>query len=97
MWISENPSNFKASYTVSRIQALSHSVANVYIGLAIATVTILVRCCFRVAELHDGYGGKLANDEVSYMVRGSVTYLLLAMNGPFKSVHVLDVVSRYRG
>ena len=38
------------------------------LGVAVATLTIFVRCCFRVAELHSGYGGKLANDEVLYMV-----------------------------
>jgi hypothetical protein len=37
-------------------------------GIAVATVTILLRCCFRVAELHAGYEGKLANDEVLYMI-----------------------------
>jgi hypothetical protein len=29
---------------------------------------ILIRCGFRVAELHTGYGGKLANNQVVYMV-----------------------------
>jgi hypothetical protein len=44
------------------------SLTDVPPALAIATVTILIRCCFRVAELHEGYDGSLANNEVLYMV-----------------------------
>jgi hypothetical protein len=39
-----------------------------YIALAISTVAILIRCSFRVAELKGGFGGSLANNEVSFMV-----------------------------
>jgi RTA1 like protein len=42
--------------------------ANHALAIAIATVTILIRCCFRVAELHEGYTGSIANDEILYMV-----------------------------
>jgi hypothetical protein len=38
------------------------------IGLAAATLFVLIRSCFRVAELSDGFGGKLANDEVTFMI-----------------------------
>jgi hypothetical protein len=34
----------------------------------IATIAILIRCCFRVAELSGGFGGSLANNEVSFMI-----------------------------
>ena len=37
-------------------------------AVAVATVAILIRCCFRVAELHEGYAGSIANNEVLYMV-----------------------------
>ncbi|CAG9975247.1 unnamed protein product [Clonostachys byssicola] len=37
-------------------------------GLAIASGTIFVRCIFRVAELKDGFGSSLANDEVAFMI-----------------------------
>lgn len=37
-------------------------------GLALATLTIFVRCVFRVAELQEGFNGELANDEVTFMI-----------------------------
>lgn len=37
-------------------------------ALALATVTIFIRCAFRVAELQDGFGGDIANDESMFMV-----------------------------
>ncbi|KIW88040.1 uncharacterized protein Z519_11150 [Cladophialophora bantiana CBS 173.52] len=37
-------------------------------AIAIATVTILIRCSFRVAELSEGFGSALANDQVMFMV-----------------------------
>ena len=43
-------------------------LANLSLALATATISILIRTCFRVAELHDGYGGRLANDQVLYMI-----------------------------
>ncbi|KAI5206639.1 hypothetical protein AUEXF2481DRAFT_113182 [Aureobasidium subglaciale EXF-2481] len=36
-------------------------------ALALATITIYIRCVFRVAELQDGFGGELANDEGMFM------------------------------
>ena len=38
------------------------------IALAIATVLIFVRCCFRVAELKQGFNGHIANSEPLFMV-----------------------------
>jgi hypothetical protein len=43
-------------------------LANLSLALATATISILIRTCFRVAELHDGYEGSLANDEALYMI-----------------------------
>lgn len=37
-------------------------------ALALATLTIFVRSCFRVAELQGGFNGKLANDQVTFMI-----------------------------
>lgn len=37
-------------------------------GLTISTLTLFTRSVFRVAELSGGFGGHLANDEVSYMI-----------------------------
>jgi len=34
----------------------------------IATITIFIRCVFRVAELRSGFNGHLFNDEVAFMV-----------------------------
>jgi hypothetical protein len=39
-----------------------------YIAIAISTVAILIRCSFRVAELSGGFGGSLANNQVSFMI-----------------------------
>jgi hypothetical protein len=39
-----------------------------YIAIAISTVAILIRCSFRVAELSGGFGGSLANNQISFMV-----------------------------
>jgi hypothetical protein len=37
------------------------------IGLCVATLTIFIRSCFRVAELSGGFHGPLASNEVSFM------------------------------
>jgi hypothetical protein len=56
-------------------------LTNISLALATATISILIRTCFRVAELHDGYGGSLANDEVLYMILEPVmiTIAILAL------------------
>lgn len=37
-------------------------------ALAIATLLIFIRCCFRVAELKEGFDGNIANSEPLFMV-----------------------------
>lgn len=37
-------------------------------GLIVATLTILTRCAYRVAELSGGFKGPLANDQVTFMI-----------------------------
>ncbi|KAI4177292.1 MAG: hypothetical protein LQ348_005848 [Seirophora lacunosa] len=42
---------------------------HLFIGaIALATLTIYIRSCFRVAELQEGFNGRLANDQVTFMV-----------------------------
>ena len=36
--------------------------------LGLAILTIFIRSCFRVAELESGFNGKLANEEVPFMI-----------------------------
>lgn len=38
------------------------------IGLAVAAIAIFVRSVYRVAELREGFQGKLAGDEVLFMI-----------------------------
>lgn len=38
------------------------------LGLGIATIAVFIRSVFRVAELSDGFHGKLANQEVTFMI-----------------------------
>lgn len=38
------------------------------LGLSIATITMLTRCAFRVAELSQGFKGHIWTDQVDYMV-----------------------------
>jgi uncharacterized membrane protein len=56
------------------------------LGVAVATVTIFILCCFWVAELHSGYGGKLANDEVLYMVLEGAMMTVAMLVGYFRAV-----------
>ncbi|KAH8805478.1 putative RTA1 domain protein [Xylogone sp. PMI_703] len=37
-------------------------------ALAVATITIFIRCVFRVAELQGGFGGKIANDQTVFLI-----------------------------
>jgi hypothetical protein len=38
------------------------------IGLAIATLLIFIRSVYRVAELSEGFSGKIANQEAPFMI-----------------------------
>jgi len=55
-------------------------------ALTIATVAILVRCSFRVAELSKGFGSSLANNEVEFMVLDgammSIAVIVLTLGHP---------------
>ncbi|KAK5446349.1 Envelope glycoprotein gp160 [Exophiala xenobiotica] len=56
-------------------------------GIAIATIAILVRCSFRVAELSKGFGSALANNQVLFMV----------LDGAMMSVAVLVLTGGHPG
>jgi hypothetical protein len=48
-------------------------------ALLASTILIFVRCVYRVAELWDGFGGHLANDEVTFMIfEGPMIILAIA-------------------
>ena len=47
---------------------LSQAEANSPTALALSTLCIIIRSTFRAIELFDGFTGKLANDEVLYMI-----------------------------
>ncbi len=44
------------------------TTTDIHLALVVATVAILIRCSFRVAELRKGFGSKLANNQVMFMV-----------------------------
>jgi len=50
---------------VLRDGILIHSM---HLALMLATITIYVRSCYRVAELQGGFGGPLANEEIPFMI-----------------------------
>lgn len=43
-------------------------LTSVLLAIALATLGIYIRSIFRVAELQEGFDGRLANDEVTFMV-----------------------------
>lgn len=61
-------------------------MADKHTALAIATVAILVRCSFRVAELSKGFSSSLANNEVMFMVLDgammSIAVIVLTVGHP---------------
>lgn len=59
-------SNPRAHSSLGDAKAANNSHHNA--ALAMSTVAILIRCSFRVAELSGGFGGSLANNQVSFMI-----------------------------
>lgn len=49
-----------------------------FAGLCTATLLILIRCAYRVAELKDGYDGELFKDEATFIVLEGVAIVLAA-------------------
>lgn len=80
---------FKVSRANSRGSAFSTQFARVrslpkfkffLIALPIATTLIFVRCVYRVAELHEGFDGALANSEVSFMIlEGPMVFIAVTL------------------
>ena len=54
--------------SVSAPRSVHHLAANCLIALAFATITIFIRCCYRVAELRAGFSSDFANNEVIYSI-----------------------------
>jgi hypothetical protein len=56
-------------------------------GLGFATLFIFIRSAFRIAELPQGFGRKVANDQVTFMVLegGMVTLLLLFLQSAIQA------------
>lgn len=44
------------------------AILTTFKAIAIATITILIRCCYRVAELEGGFQSSLANNQVAFMI-----------------------------
>jgi hypothetical protein len=47
---------------------LNQSILTLLLALGLATILILIRSSFRVAELSEGFGSSLANNQVTFMV-----------------------------
>ena len=47
-----------------------------YSAVLISTIAILIRSCFRVAELSAGFHGALANNETTFMVLDGVMIII---------------------
>ena len=62
-------------------------------ALIVAVVTIFIRSCFRVAELNGGFGGRLANNEVTYMILEGAMVAVAAL--AMTVVHPGFVFGRY--
>ena len=62
-------------------------------ALIVALITIFVRSCFRVAELRGGFGGRLANEEVTFMVLEGAMVAIAAF--ALTVVHPAFVYGRY--
>ena len=55
------------------------SKANHEIALLIATAFLFIRTVFRSVELSEGFGGKLANNEVEFMILDGVMVILASI------------------
>lgn len=64
-----------------RLQTFKHKKLTQQSAIAIATIAIQIRSIFRCAELSGGFSGKLANDQVSFMILegGMMIIALIAM------------------
>jgi hypothetical protein len=61
-----------------RISGFGWRLQAFFAGLSSATILILVRCAYRVAELKDGYSGDLITHEVPFIVLEGVVIVLAA-------------------
>jgi hypothetical protein len=59
---------FDVSLHSSDSLSLLKKLICVCVALALAIIAIFVRCVYRVAELHGGFGGKLANNQATFLI-----------------------------
>lgn len=55
---------FRSGYA----SALGWRLKVFFAGLSVSILLILIRCCYRVAELNQGYTGDLMHDEISFVI-----------------------------
>lgn len=41
---------------------------HILLALALATLSVFIRCVYRVAELQGGFGGSIANNQTLFMI-----------------------------
>ena len=59
---------------------LKYTVTNKLPAIAASTLTILVRSIYRLAELQQGFDGKLANNELEFMIlEGPMVFIAIAL------------------
>ncbi|KAH7329366.1 RTA1 like protein-domain-containing protein [Stachybotrys elegans] len=51
-----------------------------FTGLITATILILARCCYRVAELREGYSGELMRHEIPFIIMEGVVIVLASIS-----------------
>ncbi|KAE9376813.1 RTA1-domain-containing protein [Stipitochalara longipes BDJ] len=63
-----SPSSIRTGQPLNSSLPKSVLFRSFLVGLCVATVTILIRSVFRVAELSGGFHGPLANNQISFMI-----------------------------
>ncbi|KAJ9610485.1 phospholipid-translocating ATPase rsb1 [Cladophialophora chaetospira] len=73
----KNPSRLNHAFLSLR---MSRRFKGMLIAIAISTLTILVRSVYRLAELQQGFDGKLANNELEFMIlEGPMIFIAVAL------------------
>lgn len=62
-----------------RASAFSWRLNTFFAGLAAASILIMARCAYRVAELREGYNGELIKHEVPFIILEGVVIVLAAI------------------
>lgn len=62
-----------------RMVVLGWRLKTFFIGLLTSILFILARCCYRVAELRDGYDGEIITHEIPFIVLEGVFIIIAAI------------------